>query len=112
MTMELIEKSAIVAEIEKRIDELYNMLPDTSKVEDGIITISEACNTGKYTALESFKDYLDTLDVKEVDIASMADEYCDALIKEAEMDVDMAGHCRLAYYNGCKDVLNKIQKGD
>lgn len=60
-----IDKAAVVAEIEKRIDELYNMLPDTSKVEDGIITISEACNTGKYTALESFKDYLDTLEVKE-----------------------------------------------
>ena len=43
------------------------MLPDTSEVENGIITISEVCNTGKYTALESFKDYLDTLEVKEVE---------------------------------------------
>ena len=66
MIMELIEKAAVVAEIERRLDELYNMLPDTSEVENGIITISEVCNTGKYTALESFKDYLDTLEVKEV----------------------------------------------
>ena len=62
-----IDKSALVAEIERRLNELYNMLPDTSEVENGVITISDVCNTGKYTALESFKDYLDTLEVKEVD---------------------------------------------
>jgi hypothetical protein len=44
----------------------------------------------------------------------MADEYYDALMKEAAvwMDVNTMGHCRLAYYNGCKDVLNKIRKGE
>lgn len=62
-----IDKAAIVAEIERRTDELYDLLPDASKVENGMITISEACNTGKYTALESFKDYIDTLEVKEVE---------------------------------------------
>ena len=63
-----IDKDALVAEIEKRLDELYDLLPDASKVENGSITTSEACNTGKYTALESFKDYVDTLEVKEVDL--------------------------------------------
>ena len=61
-----ISRSAVVAELEKRTDELYGLLPDASKVENGTITISEACNTGKYTALESFRKYIDTLEVKEV----------------------------------------------
>lgn len=60
-------KSALVAEIDRRLEELYDYLPDTSKVEYGTITISEACNTGKYTSLESFRNYIDTLEVKEVD---------------------------------------------
>lgn len=66
--MKLIDKDALVAEIEKRLEELYNHLPDASKVENGMITISEACDTGKYTALESFENYIDTLEVKEVDL--------------------------------------------
>jgi hypothetical protein len=65
--MKLIDKDAVVAEIERRLDKLYNLLPNASKVENGTITIFESCNTGKYTALESFKDYIDTLEVKEVD---------------------------------------------
>lgn len=63
-----IDKDALVAEIERRLDELYDLLPDASKVENGSITTSEACNTGKYTALESFRRFLDTLEVKEVDL--------------------------------------------
>ena len=63
-----IDKSTLIAEIERRLDELYNLLPDASKVENGMITISEACNTGKYTALESFRRFLDTLEVKEVEL--------------------------------------------
>ena len=61
-----ISKSALVAEIERRTDELYDFLPDASKVENGSITMSEACNTGKYTVLESFRRFIDTLEVKEV----------------------------------------------
>lgn len=66
--MKLIDKDKVVAEIEKRLDKLYNFLPDASKVENGIATIPEACNTGKYMALESFRKFLDTLEVKEVDL--------------------------------------------
>ena len=65
--MKLIDKDALVAEIDRRINELYDLLPDASKVENGSITTSEACNTGKYTALESFRRFIDTLEVKEVD---------------------------------------------
>jgi hypothetical protein len=96
--MELIDKSAVVAEIER-----------IKKEECPIYTYEGRI---KLFYFERFLSFLDTIEVKEVDITSMADEYYDALIKEAEMDVDMAGHCRLAYYNGCRDVLNKIQKGE
>lgn len=66
--MKLIDKDKVVAEIEKRLDKMYNLLPDASKVENDIVTIPEACNTGKYMALESFRKFLDTLEVKEVDL--------------------------------------------
>lgn len=99
--VQYIDKAKVVAELERLITEL---------VEEGEDTMFEQ---GRISAFEDVKVFINhTLEVKEVDIASMADDYYDALIKEAEMGVDMAGHCRLAYYNGCKDVLNKIQKGE
>ena len=70
-----VNKSALVAEIERLTDELYGKLPNASKVENGTITISEACNTGKYTALESFRNYIDTIEVKEVDLKKEATEF-------------------------------------
>lgn len=63
-----IELDTLLVEIEKRLNELYELLPDASKVENGNITISEACNTGKYTALESFRRFIDTIKVEEVDL--------------------------------------------
>ena len=65
-------------------------------------------------ALYELQDFLDTLEVKEVNIADMADDYYDALMEEASvwMDEGTMAHCRLAYYTGCKDVLNKLQKGE
>ena len=47
--------------------------------------------------------------VGKIDVAKMADEYYDALIKEANMDEHMAGHCRLGYYLGMKDLIKKIK---
>ena len=102
--MELIDKSAVVAEIERikanikeycvreGHDRRFDVVPEQ---------------------LAQILSFIDTLEVKEMDITKMADEYYDALMKESDwMDVDTMGHCRLAYYNGCKDVLNKIQKGE
>lgn len=51
----------IKAEIEKRLDTLYNELPDGNKVIDVGVTASEANITGKYTALESLLDYINSL---------------------------------------------------
>lgn len=73
--MKLIDKEKVVEEIDKRLDKLYNLLPDGSKVENGIITISEACYTGKYMALESFRNFIDTLEVKEVNFEKELDEW-------------------------------------
>ena len=98
-----ISKSAVKAELEKRIEETKGMQPKFDQFWAGNIS-----------AFKGVLKIIDTLEVKEVDIASMADEYYDALMKEAAvwMDKGTMGHCRLAYYNGCKDVLNKIQKGE
>ena len=54
------------------------------------------------------------LKVEEVNIADMANEYYNALMKEASgwMDEGTMAHYRLAYCIGCRDVLNKIQKGE
>ena len=79
--MKLIDKFALVAELEKRTDELYDLLPNASKVENGTITISEACNTGKYTALESFRKYIDTLEIKEGDV-DLKKEYDNVFFKD------------------------------
>lgn len=66
--MKLIDKDKVVAEVERRLDKLYNLLPDASKVENSNITRTDACNTGKYIALESFRKFIDTLETKEVDL--------------------------------------------
>ena len=102
-----IDKSAIVAEIEKRINE-WTIRGKNSLIGQG----KDTCES-RVTELNDLLSFLNTLEVKEVNIADMADEYYDALMKEANwMDEGTMCHCRLAYYNGCKDVLNKIQKGE
>ncbi len=60
--MKLIPKDSVLAEIERRKNNLYDSLPDASKVEDGSITISET----KYIALESFESFINSLEVTEV----------------------------------------------
>ena len=94
--MKLIDKSAVVAEIEGLKRNTFTNFDE-----------------GVNAAAQILLDFLDALEVEEVNIADMADEYYDALMKEANwMDEGTMGHCRLAYYTGCKDVLNKIQKGE
>ena len=92
-----ISKSALVAEINKRI------------IDAPINYIGHQ----RVWAYNDVKDLINTLEVKEVNIADMANDYYDALMKETDwMDEGTMGHCRLAYYTGCKDVLNKIRKGE
>ena len=100
---EYIDKTAVKAELERRKQHLLDNIICERDKEWAVRTAHQ---------LNRIISFLDTLEVKEVNIASMADEYYDALMKEADwMDEGTMGHCRLAYYTGCKDVLNKIQKG-
>lgn len=96
-----INKSAVKSELE-RIEYETNYEPFTEEV------------LGKRKVCKDIKDFIDTIEAKEVNIAEMADEYYDALMEEAAdwMDEGTMGHCRLAYYTGCKDVLAKLQKGE
>ena len=102
--MELINKSALVAELEKRIAEGEKVAKE----------LPSSAIMGLIQAYKNTLSFLNTLEVKEVNIADMADDYYDALMEEAAvwMDEGTMCHCRLAYYTGCKDVLNKIQKGE
>ena len=101
--MELIDKSALVAEIERRQKIHFN--------DYHINGNNNPADYGACNALTQILDFINTLEVKEVNIADMADEYYDALMKEANwMDEGTMCHCRLAYYTGCKDVLNKLRK--
>lgn len=105
--MELINKAAVVAEIESKKNRAQ-ILGDTA-INSSMKQFYDGMKQGCVDILS----FINTLEVKEMDITKMADEYYDALMKESDwMDVDTMGHCRLAYYNGCKDVLNKIQKGE
>lgn len=108
--MELIDKSKVVAEIERLI-ETNKLLKKTWKWK---FKWFYRTIIGRLETLEGLKAFLNTLEVREVNIAEMADDYYDALMKEAAdwMDEGTMGHCRLAYYTGCKDVLNKIRKGE
>ena len=103
--MELIDKAAVVAEVKRRQKIHFN--------DYHINGNNNPADYGACNALTQILDFINTIEVKEVNIADMADEYYDALMKEANwMDEGTMCHCRLAYYNGCKDVLNKIQKGE
>ena len=66
--MGLIDKDALVAEIERRTDELWALIPDGEKVLGNKHTKEDAFNLGKYTALESLDKFINTLEVKEVDL--------------------------------------------
>jgi len=101
--MELIDKDAIVAEIEKRLDELWNLLPNTSDVIKDNYTKEEANIIGKYTALESFENFINTLEVKEVDLEKVIEEY----FKGWTDDYDNGGaacHYQYVQVQDCKAI--------
>lgn len=100
-----INKSAVKAEVEKLKGQLLRGACSSQ------ISMETSCKEEAYNEVLS---YLNALEVKEVNIAEMADEYYDALMKEASgwMDVDTMAHCRLSYCIGCRDLLNKLQKGE
>ena len=51
----------IKAEIEQRMDNLYPQLPDAAKVVHENISLKQANTLGKYVALESLANFIDSL---------------------------------------------------
>lgn len=97
-----ISKTAVVAGIEDwKQHTLKCGYPGQGEYEEGN-------KQGRLDTCEKILSFLDTIEVKEVNIESMADKYYDALI-DAEFNTNIAGHCRLAYYMGARDMLNKIK---
>ena len=88
-------------------------LIDKNKLLEELKKLKQNLSASPIVVIEDVESLVESLEVKEVNIAEMADEYYDALMKETDwMDEGTMGHCRLAYYTGCKDVLNKLQKGE
>jgi len=109
--MELIDKAAVVAEIKKlqlcTMDEHMNYYSAEAQEE--------------YNALSKLKSFLDTLEVKEVDLEdsikeSLAQKYIDYTFKRYNIDID-SKEGQLIYYaymHGMNQCLNqlKTQKGE
>lgn len=75
--LHLIEKSALVAEIERRIAEHKRLELEHAKEEDFL------CNHIQRCTLEKVLDFLDTLEVKEVEELNASDrELAEETIKE------------------------------
>ena len=61
------DREKIRNEIERRMTNLYPQLPDASKVECENISLEQASTLGKYVALESLADFIDSLPEENVD---------------------------------------------
>ena len=70
---EYIAKDVLLKELERRTDELYNLLPDASKVEEGSISIAEASVTGKYVAYESFEHFVNNTESQLIDFQTLGE---------------------------------------
>ena len=115
--MNLIDKDALVAEIKKRIDELWDLLPNASDVVNDNYTKEEANITGKYTALESFSEFIDTLEVKEVDLEEEARKWEDKVYLECGYQ-DSYGTPHAPFHEigdafiAGAEIMIKVQKGE
>ena len=100
--MELIDKDALVAEIEKRIKGLKDCHADTV-----------AGYAGEISGLERLLSFLDTLEVKEVDLDNVCKELIDkksvvAEIEKLETPIYPTLAEKLAYEDAieeCKDII-------
>ena len=112
-----IDKYVLVSEIEKRLNELYDLLPNASEVVKDNYTKDEANITCNYTALESFSKFLDTLEVKEVDLDEAARKWEDKVYLEKgwqdEYGTPHAPFSEIgnAFREGAKFMI-KAQKGE
>ena len=108
----LIDKDALVAEIEKRLDEIYPTLPNASDVEKGDSTLSGAYVTGRYNALESFSKFINTLEVKEVDLEKETEKYLRTFSSSPDNGIEYSKKLARHFFELGMQVSNKAQKGE
>ena len=89
-------------------------LIDKNKLLEELKKLKQNLSASPIVVIEDVESLVESLELKEVNIADMADDYYDGLMEEVAdwMDEGTMCHCRLAYYIGCKDVLAKLQKGE
>jgi len=115
-----IELNALVAEIDKRLDELWDLLPNASDVIKDNYTKEEANITGKYTALESFKNFINAFEVKEVDLDSNIRVYLtnhfnvyeDGVLQSKESSQPLSTYDIIKVAKHFFELGLKIQKGE
>ena len=100
--MELIDKASVVA----KIDSMLKSVEHTSHCDE------ISFNSGRWKALTSIKDFLNTIEVKEVDIEKELNDYgyhydYVSLADRKEL-VDFAKH----FFELGMAVSNKAQKGE
>ena len=105
------DKEKIIAEIERRTDELYKELPDASKVLNGDISTTEANITGKYTALESLLLFINSLPEEPIsdNLDDAAKSYGDEKEKKAGCGTEFTtGELIKAFKAGSKWDYDKL----
>lgn len=99
-----IDKNAVVAEIERRQTE------EVSYYENG--SFASWADENHYFTLEAIKSFIDTLEVKKVDLEKEINEWCNKCINEYELE----GWVGLAIQNIAKHFfelgLKAKQKGE
>lgn len=102
----------IKAEVEKRLDTLYDELPDGNKVIYVGVTASEANITGKYTALESLLDYIKSLQEEPVnkDYEKAAKEYRKFREECGVKDPVSLNEIEEAYYLGMETLKEQMME--
>lgn len=105
-----IDKDALAAEIERKIEAHKETLKNCDS------SISEMVLKGSMSAYQSFLHFLDTLEVKEVDLESNSFDATVCKIGSVylkEMDRDAIAKALESYKNGDKvKVIIKAQKGE
>lgn len=111
--MKLIDKDKIAAEIERRIS-LFKKEKKTEKWSAGASQMNVVSLGARIAMLEEIFSYLDTLEVKEVDLDEEFDKYCDNLYLidlENEPYAELF-ECAKHFFELGMAVSNKTQKGE
>jgi len=100
--MELIDKAALLAEIEN-LENTYKKCPTRNSYEEGL-------KDGRLIGYKDALHKLDTLEVKEVDLEKELSTYLE-VVKATDEDVDFVDFAKHFFELGMS-VRNKVQKGE